>query len=216
MTLLKISLFGESQIYLGTQKISFNRNKTRALLAYLAVEAQRQHERARLASLLWPDKPQRAALRNLSNSLSQINSLFNEMSPDADFLLVSRQTVQFNPNSPHFLDVAEMQKALASGQISRIEEANLLYRGEFLEGFSIPDSSIFETWMLQTREHLQIQIFAALYQVAEHFLKAGALEQAQKYAQRQIQLDQWHEAAYAQLMKVFARRGQRAAALGPF
>ena len=40
---------------------AFASNKVRALLAYLAVEADRPHRREALAGLLWPEQPEAKA-----------------------------------------------------------------------------------------------------------------------------------------------------------
>ncbi len=60
MALLKICLLGSFQAWLGGNPVtSFESNKVRALLAYLAVEKDRPHSRDTIAGLLWPDYPQR-------------------------------------------------------------------------------------------------------------------------------------------------------------
>ena len=43
----------------------FESDKVRALLAFLAAEPGRPHRRAALADMLWPERPERAALLNL-------------------------------------------------------------------------------------------------------------------------------------------------------
>jgi DNA-binding SARP family transcriptional activator len=71
---LSLSLLGPFQATLDGQPIAGLRtNKVRALLAYLAVAAHRhpgEHSRQALVGLLWPDKPERAALAHLRNALA--------------------------------------------------------------------------------------------------------------------------------------------------
>ena len=60
MARLSLALLGPLQITLDGQPVSgFEYNKARALLAYLAVEADRPHHRDALVGLLWPDCPTR-------------------------------------------------------------------------------------------------------------------------------------------------------------
>jgi DNA-binding SARP family transcriptional activator len=71
MTRLIISLLGSFQVTLGGSPVTdFATDKARALLAFLAVEADRPHRREALAGLLWPDQPQRKANQNLRQAAS--------------------------------------------------------------------------------------------------------------------------------------------------
>ena len=66
MPRLAIFLFGPFQVTLdGAPVTDFKTNKGQALLAYLAVEADRAHERESLTGLLWPEQPEEAARVNL-------------------------------------------------------------------------------------------------------------------------------------------------------
>ena len=68
---LQLTLLGAFQATLdGEPVVGFESNKIRALLAYLAVEADRPHPRTTLACLLWPERPDCDALANLRYALS--------------------------------------------------------------------------------------------------------------------------------------------------
>jgi DNA-binding SARP family transcriptional activator len=113
MAHLSLSLLGPFQVTLDRQPVTgFKSNKVRALLAYLAVEADRPHHREVLAGLLWPDWSDRDALSNLRYALSNLRRVIGDRAQaggrDAEppFLLVARDTLQFNTASDHSLDVA--------------------------------------------------------------------------------------------------------------
>ena len=58
MTLLSVRTLGPFQVLLDGEPVTgFDSDKVRALLAYLALEADRPHRREKLAGLLWPDYP---------------------------------------------------------------------------------------------------------------------------------------------------------------
>jgi DNA-binding SARP family transcriptional activator len=62
MARLRVSLLGSFGVELDGKKVTaFTSNKARALLAYLATEANQPHRRKQLAGLLWPDWPERSA-----------------------------------------------------------------------------------------------------------------------------------------------------------
>ena len=72
MPRLVLSLLGPFQVTLDGQPVTdFKSDKVRALLAYLAVEADRPHRREVLAGLLWPEMPDRQARSNLRDVLVQ-------------------------------------------------------------------------------------------------------------------------------------------------
>jgi hypothetical protein len=62
MARLELSFLGPFQVRLeGRPVTSFEADKVRALLVYLAVEASRPHRREQLASLFWPGWPDASA-----------------------------------------------------------------------------------------------------------------------------------------------------------
>ena len=106
MTLLSLSLLGPFRATLAGEPVTgFESNKVRALLAYLAVEADRPHSRSTLAGLLWPELPDRVALTNLRHVLPNLRRAIGDFDGQPSFLLIPRQTVQFNTTSDYWLDV---------------------------------------------------------------------------------------------------------------
>ena len=76
---LTLHLLGPPEVYLDDGPASgFVSDKARALLTYLAVEADRAHRRETLAGLLWPDYPERSARTNLSNALANLRTVPGE------------------------------------------------------------------------------------------------------------------------------------------
>ncbi len=66
MARLSVSFLGGFSVALDGRPItSFESNKVRALLAYLATETDLPHSRDQLAGLLWPELPDQAARNNL-------------------------------------------------------------------------------------------------------------------------------------------------------
>src|SRR5689334_19376611 len=78
---LELRLFGQFQATWGGQSIAFAANAARAVLAYLALDPDRPHQREQLAALLWPDMPQAAAYANLRQVLSRVRKALPDV-PD--------------------------------------------------------------------------------------------------------------------------------------
>jgi predicted ATPase/DNA-binding SARP family transcriptional activator len=221
MTCLTITLLGSFRVTSAGKPVSgFESNKVRALLAYLAVEADQPHRREVLAGLLWPDFPEPSARANLRNALANLRQVIGDRQASPPFLHITRQTIQFNCASDHQLDVAILTTLLAGAldqpTIEQLEEAVAMYQGPFLTGFSIPDSSPFEEWVLLNREALSRQMLDALHQLADHYEQQGVYEQALSYAWRQVELEPWQEEAHRQVMYLLALSDRRSEALAQY
>ena len=217
MTRLSLSFLGAFQASLDGQPITnFEADKVRALLAYLAVEADRPHRRDALAGLLWPDWPDRSARTNLRNALANLRGAIDDRIALPPFLLITHETIQFNLESDHWLDVAAFSNSAETGELPALEEAAALYHGDFLAGFQLKDSVAFEDWHLLTRERLQRQASAVLRRLADVFRQEGEYDRACEFAWRQVELEPWHEEGHQQLMRLLALSGQRSTALAQY
>jgi predicted ATPase/DNA-binding SARP family transcriptional activator len=222
MARLSLRLFGPFHATLDGELITaFKSDKARALLAYLVVEAERPHHRETVAGLLWPEWPERDARGRLRRVLSNLRLAIGDREATSPFLQVSRQTIQFNTDSDAWVDVAAFTERLeARGDlqqlIDQLEEAVDLYRGDFLEGFSIPDSASFEEWALLNRERFCRLVMVALSRLVRYHEQRGDHEGALRHAWRQVELEPWHEKGHQQVMRLLALSGQRGAALAQY
>jgi DNA-binding SARP family transcriptional activator len=169
---LELSLLGTVAITLNGESVSGHVSaKSQALLCYLAVTG-RPHSREKLAGLLWGDTSDAKAQANLRKSLSILRQSFG------DALIITRQTVAFNRDSGYLLDVEVFESGAAeadaaSEELQPVRETVDLYRGEFLEGFSVRQALGFEEWVLSERERLRQLAIQALYRLSEAFTVQG-------------------------------------------
>ncbi len=203
---LALSLLGTFRATLdGAPITGFESVKVRALLAYLAVENDRPHARETLAGLLWSDFPNSDALRNLRLALSNLRQALGDHRADPPFLLITRDTIQFNAQSDYELDLEGL------GDLPGLGAS----RGKFLDGFSC-DSAPFEEWLLLKREQIGQQILHALRDLTARAEERGDYDRAQTYARQQLELEPWDEHAHQQLMCALAFGGQRSVALAQY
>ena len=203
MTRLSISLLGSFQVALDGNAVStFESDKVRALLAYLVVETGRPHRRESLAGLLWPERPERSARQNLSQALYNLRQSIGDRDAAPPFLLITTDSIQFNRSSDHWLDAAAFADRLAGcdqhdkGVVEtceqcgeQLQQAESLYRGDFMSGFSLDGSAAFEEWVLVRQEQHRRQILDALHWLATCYERQGALEKALYHARQQVDLD---------------------------
>lgn len=233
MAHLEIRLFGTFEVARDDAPATgFATDKARALLVYLAVASDRVHRRDALASLLWPDDPQPRARHSLRQALSCVRrAIMDDADAYADtdgsgFLLITRETVRFNPASDAWVDVAAFAAHQAAIQrhrhraigacracLQRLEAMLDLYRGDFLRGFSVGDSAAFEEWVVLQREWYHLHTIEALTILARYYERRGDLASACACLRRQVTMEPWREEAHRQLMRLLAADAQRSAAL---
>ena len=198
------------------------------LLAFLAVEATHPHRREELTGLLWPEQPEETARANLRLSLHRLRKALQE-EDRAPFFQNTRDTVQFNTLSNHWLDVTVFNGLIAECQahdherLERCEECNTrltqamdLYRGDFLAGVSLYESETFEEWVLMQREMLRQQAFSALETLIAFHDQRADYPALCRFARRQLELEPWHESAHRGLMRGLALSGDRDSALSQY
>jgi predicted ATPase/DNA-binding SARP family transcriptional activator len=230
MARLTLGLLGSLQVMEANAPVTtFESDKARALLAYLAVEANQPHRREALLGLLWPDCPEEIARRNLRQSLYNLRQAIGDHTADPPYLFISRDELQFNTASDHALDVATFRALLAASEAhqhsqlercaacaARLQRAVGLYRGKFLQEFFLEDSAEFEEWAVQQRESLHRRALEALAHLANYYEQRAGYEEACGYVLRQLELDPWREEAHRQLMRVLAASGRRSEALAQY
>ncbi len=221
---IHLTLFGPYQLTLDGVFVKFATDHSRALLAYLAVEA-RLHDRAALAALLWPEQPEANARQNLRQALHGLRQALRTV-PSLDHLLeITTKTIRLHP-ATITLDVQQFRHlwALCTDHahpsmvacpdcVARLQQAAHLYTAEFLQGFFIKHSPPFEEWAFFVREQLHRQALEVFHTLTRYAQTADNYAQMQQYATRQLALEPWREAAHRQVMMALALAGQETAAL---
>jgi DNA-binding SARP family transcriptional activator/predicted ATPase len=226
---LRIALLGGLHITRGGSPLcDFTSKKSAALLSYLATTA-RPHTREAISGLLWGDSSEdraRASLRTVLWDLRQ---------HVAPFLVIDRQRVAFDQDSPHWLDVAEFShriettlshpanagqeergNALTDNQVDALQAAVSLYLGDFMAGFYVSDAPDFEEWVVKKREWARQLAMQALHCLVAHYTAQGTYLTGIDTATRLLEIAPWKEEAHRQLMRLLALGGQRGAALAQY
>lgn len=234
MAKLNLSCLGSFQSTLEGEPIrNFGTDKVRALLIYLAIEADRPHRREFLASLFWPDLSEERASHNFRQALATLRKAlkdeYENVGERQPFLLISRNTVQFNIHSDHWLDVRVFDQLLDRGMAShhhkpksgrvnirRLQQAIELYRGHFLDGLVLDSGPAFEEWLILMREALVSKALITLNLLIEYQERRGNYHQARQLASQMVALAPWEESARFELMRLLAQDGQWSAAAAQY
>ena len=227
MEKLQINLLGPFRAEMeGQLLVGFRSDKVRALLAFLSVEHSRPWTREFLAELFWPYYPEDKAQSNLRNSLSNLRFVIKDTKEEPPLLLISKSMIQFNTQANVFVDVNyfhdlitnftnKKNQSIGKMNISQIEFAVSLYKGSFMEGFSL-DIHEFESWILRSREQYRQEYIQALCSLSKAYDHQGDFSKALDNCNQWIDIDPWEEEAYRLNMQILARLGRRGAALAIF
>ncbi|MCB0211266.1 MAG: tetratricopeptide repeat protein, partial [Anaerolineae bacterium] len=219
---LHLNLLGKPQIVLGERPLTgLATAKAEALLYYLAVTGQ-PHSRETLVELLWGDMPEAKAKRNLTTTLGTLRKAVEP------YIIIESQSVAFNLDAPHQVDVTLFQAAVEGStdleptdlerDLAPLRQAVNFYKGDFLAGFYVKNALSFEAWSAEQRDYFQTLMVQVLNSLIEHYTKQPKSDPlvAIEYANRLLVLEPWHETAHRELMLLLAQTGQRGAALAQY
>lgn len=222
MSQLALHFLGAPRIERDGRPVAIGYNKAVALLVYLAV-TQQYHTREALATLLWPDYDPAGARGEVRRMIWALNKSLGK-----EWLAVDRDSVALLPQPGLWLDVDHFRRLLKTGRfhghpagevcpacLEPLTEAVALVRGDFLAGFTLPDSPAFDTWQRFETESLRRELVTTLERLVQLYQAHGQAgsEPAIDYARRWVALDPLQEQAHRQLMHLYAQSGQSAAAL---
>lgn len=218
MPRLAVLLLGPPRLVLDNSHIELSRRKGLALIAYLAAAGE-PVSRELLAELLWPEFESSRSLAALRRTLSIVRRELPQNS-----LSIGRYSLQLTPSDQVKVDVRRFRESLnrglqdrpSSSALASLQEAEALYRGEFLAGFALSDCREFEDWRSLQSESLQRGMREALERLVVWQAALGQLNKASASAARWLELDPLSESAHRAVMKVRAWAGQRSEAICHF
>lgn len=215
MPTLHIRMLGEFSLTYGSEAVrSVGTLRLQSLLAHLVLHRGAPESRRHLAFTLWPDSRESQARTNLRRELHNLRRAL----PAADqFLSVETQTLQWRPDAPFTLDVADFEQAVNAAYQSKeatneigvrdfLAKAVALYRGDLLPGY-------YDDWLLTERERLRQIYLQALEQLIALSQTQQDYQSAISYAQQWLREDPLAEEAYLYLIRLYALSGDRARAL---
>ena len=200
---LNIRLLGSPSIVRNGMPLANIRRKNRALVYFLAAQP-RSITREQLLVFFWPDRERTAAQRILR---TMIHDLRKTLGPS---FLADDQSLWLAPEST--IDLQVFLKALQAAQSDSSFLAGALdcYQGDFLEGFSLPDSPQFEDWILAEREHYRLMAMRALADLAHYHESLGDFAGALEAIRRALKFDPLQEDLHRDALRLYYLNGDRA------
>lgn len=203
----------------GKFQIHLRYRKAMALLAFLIAERNRNHSRAHIAYLLWPELNEQAARINLRQVLSTLSKLFKNY-PFNELLKADRHNITFQSHPMLSIDVAYLEdmQNYSNNEINIQQQIinEQLLTGVFMAGYSLPDCDEFEEWINQKRAYYrgcQTRLINSLIVKAQNEQQPGLVV---KWAQLIHQLNPDNELLLRDAMLLCSENGQTRLALRMF
>lgn len=184
---LKLKLFGPPKVVFDQKDIRFSFSKMEALFYYLAVMGE--VNRDEIAGILWGDKENQVARKNLRNTVYQANKIF-----EGDVIVSpTRSSLALNPDLSLSLDVQLFER----NPISHLD----LYQGDFLEGFYVKDDEDFDQWASRKRNaYKQLYIESCYQKIDQEGFGDPGIESLLHHL---VELDEFEEKNYQLLMEYY-------------
>jgi DNA-binding SARP family transcriptional activator len=230
MSTLKMALLGPPEVDHLNRRLTFPDRKVLALLAYLAAEGG-MHERQKLTRLLWPESDMAHGRTALRITLLHLRHILEEdaSSERESHLLITHDTLGLDLASGidldlHALDTAwklvrvlpapgAVQGEVRRTLIARLQHAAALYRGSFLQDFTLRNSLDFDNWVCIQQGYWYQRIEQVFDWLSQLQSADGALEQAIETVERWRCFDPLNEDISLRLMHLQFATGNRIAAL---
>jgi len=195
-------LLGELQIVFDGELLPLPPYRSHGLLAALLLRPHPQR-RERLTGLLFPEMPERAGRRRLSDCLwllrRALPQLPLEVNPQEMYLAAATR----------WLDVDAFRQAAAQSDLDDWLVALTLYRGDLL-------ASVYDDWLLEERETLYLQYIRLSHRACDLLLQRREFQKALPLAERLVQAEPYDEQALRTLMRTYQAVGRRGAALAAY
>lgn len=216
---LEVTLFGGFSLsHDGELLPPLPSRHARLLFAWLVLQDGRPESRTLLCDRLWPDVAESRARRRLSHALWQVQDTIGDFGANRSYLLTRGDTVAFDVDAPHRVDVTEFERRLdeveQSSETTLADVRNLrrcleLYGGDLLAGS-------YEDWVLRAQERLRQRHLAALSALVDACRERGNYDEALATARRLTHHEPLREDAHREVMRLSVVLGRPSQALEQF
>lgn len=205
----QIKLLGTLEISEDSQSAKVMKySKGCALLIYLLVTKQ-AHSREAIADMLWDATSTQQSLRNL-------RSLLHKIRPSLPELQVTRTQISYRPSRAVTIDLTTLDETLAGDDITALNQALTLYKGELADGFYLEEATLFNEWLVIERERMRQRVWDGYRRICAAYSEQEAWDKGVETARRWVLLDELDEEVQRQLIQFLVADGQISAAVKQF
>ncbi len=198
---LEIRLFATPQLLLNGNNVNRLRRKNRALLYYIAAEGGKS-TREKVLSCFWPDRERSAAQPILRTMIHDLRKTLGENFQADD------QIIALAPEAS--VDVRDFLTAFTSPELQQLIDALALYKGDFIDGFSLSDVPQFNDWAASERERYRLMAMNGFADLSHRYEMIRNYSEALEVARRALAFNSFQEDLQRDVMRLMYLSGDRA------
>lgn len=205
-----IQTLGAFRVHRGRQVVAvaeWQSRRARDLLKILVARRGRPTPREMLMEMLWPEEDPSKLPHRLSVALATVRAVLDPAKRHAPehFAAGDRDAVHLDLSSievdvERFLACA--QAALQDGSMHRLQEAEALYTGDFLE------ENAYAEWAVPLREEARAAYTSVARALARAAEASGRLDAAVRYRLRMLERDPYDEESHLELVATLVAAGR--------
>ena len=151
MAMLHLNVLGNPALFdNGGHALEYHNKKAFGLLVYLAMHPGQAFDRDELVHLFWPESETPQARQNLRQALLELRKEFATLDP---LHLSTTQTLELPP-AIVAIDALTFIQLLQTSDVTALNQAMEIYRGDFMQGFTLQVPG-FDQWVLEQRQRIQ-------------------------------------------------------------
>lgn len=210
---LHFSLLGSPDIYFGEERITEEfSSKSLALIFYLIMNDNKCYTREFLGNLLWPGSSKKATYSNLRYNLWKINSNFNKYY-DKQILNSKKDRIAFCEEIKYSLDINSLKQLLEADDIVSVKKINMMYSGDFLEGFYLKKCLDYNDWIFYERENFQRLYYKILEDLLKKYNERDLFYESIDILKTMLQINPFNENLYQEIIELFLKKGDKTDAM---
>ena len=190
---IEIHLLGTPRIQVDGKDVFFTYGKVQALIYYMVVKGVALRDE--ISGLLWPEKSEVSARKNLRNAIYEAKKLLGN-----DVFISPRNAVlQWNPTAHIYVDVHQFQR--------NPKQYMDVYKGEFLQGFYVKDAEAYEEWYLGERSRLKSLYMNAVYALVDAGIVDKNMACVERYIPVLLSYDPYNEERFSAILELMMSQG---------
>jgi DNA-binding SARP family transcriptional activator len=216
---LAVQCLGDFCVLDGDHRLGpWPNRRTKTLFKYLVIHRGRPVLKDTLMDVFWPEAGVNAARNNLNVAIHGLRRFLRHAHRDVSHVVFRDGCYSIDPDLSLWVDTEEFDRLADAGaahdRAGRLPEAvRDLHAAEVLYQGGLFDDDPYDEWMLPRRRELQDRYVAVLERLGELYSAIDDDRACVEVARKVLAVEPYREAAHRELMRCYARQGQRHLAL---